>query len=869
MNPRRAKKFEPVSPRPVIRVLGSFPPRLAHSRTRARAAVVERMASPRGFASAAADQWRRDARVVGAPFDAGPRADAAATGGGGGTRPGMFAFGMKGARVPGEAKVPAGGAGAAAWDYVAGAPSILGAIPSFVVALVAASLCVVVAAAILWSALRVARFVSARVRDVALTAGAAVERFEECVGRSATLGIARVVIATASAVTRAVEGAEDLVSRAFFPLPAADDGGGDGGDPGRALGDAIGAAVARGIGVEGGGDGDGKRAREEAWRTIAEALASSSSRPNDDGAAAAAFTASFVEACELSFATTTTKSARTTTTAEKNEQTRGGINLKSGVDATTPGRASPSSSESSNENENPAAAATPAGTSGAPPPPPATPAAMSPPEVVEVEDAVPETPTAWTRGANGKGNASRPQTPGSWLKSWRRSFTPRSASARRRKGAAEKEPPTPAPSTAVKTQRERLAAARAARKGKEKDRSDAAAAAAAARESPNGVPSGASVPASASASASDPLMSSFAETLTAVASPPPPAPIAESPEPPPAPIAESPEPAETPSPSQWGVMPFFRGAAASASAMGSILSAASTADEKQLKIMDMAIRMRETLSKERANEIAEKNLSLSEMMLRLKRANVDIKGDANDIAAAANDIAAAALEGAAEDRAKTEASRALRETRAALADDFYAGLVVIFLASAVGGWRRAADAIAGIAGACPASSSAGGSWMWSYLTGGASGPLDYTLCVIRSLVGAAWGAALLALLGWKLLRYNVVTSFQSAPATVLLLVLGGGVGVVGKNAVSSLGGDGETWVRLWHGYCVLAAMSHWGASHVAGLMKRLGSVGSVAFHVALGGVIPFVVGAAPFDDVFAGIAREAMENVLGRTVAAT
>jgi hypothetical protein len=34
-------------------------------------------------------------------------------------------------------------------------------------------------------------------------------------------------------------------------------------------------------------------------------------------------------------------------------------------------------------------------------------------------------------------------------------------------------------------------------------------------------------------------------------------------------------------------------------------------------------------------------------------------------------------------------------------------------------------------------------------------------------------------------------------------------------------------------------------------------------------VIPFVVGAAPFDDVFAGIAREAMENVLGRTVAAT
>ena len=303
--------------------------------------------------------------------------------------------------------------------------------------------------------------------------------------------------------------------------------------------------------------------------------------------------------------------------------------------------------------------------------------------------------------------------------------------------------------------------------------------------------------------------------------------------------------------------------------MGSILSAASTADEKQLKIMDMAIRMRETLSKERANELAEKNLSLSEMMLRLKRANVDIKGDANDIAAAANDIAAAALEGAAEDRAKTEASRALRETRAALADDFYAGLVVIFLASAVGGWRRAADAIAGIAGACPASSSAGGSWMWSYLTGGASGPLDYTLCVIRSLVGAAWGAALLTLLGWKLLRYNVVTSFQSAPATVLLLVLGGGVGVVGKNAVSSLGGDGETWVRLWHGYCVLAAMSHWGASHVAGLMKRLGSVGSVAFHVALGGVIPFVVGAAPFDDVFAGIAREAMENVLGRTVAAT
>ena len=314
---------------------------------------------------------------------------------------------------------------------------------------------------------------------------------------------------------------------------------------------------------------------------------------------------------------------------------------------------------------------------------------------------------------------------------------------------------------------------------------------------------------------------------------------------------------------KYGRSPRGSARRAGANTMRGIMAVASAADDKQLKVLDLAVRMREVLSSERANDIAEKNLDLSARALETQRLNLSVLSENNELHSRANVIAAEQLEGIVADRRATAEEKALTETRAALADSFYAGLVVIFATTLAGGWRRAVAALTSVVSVCPAPA-ASTTWSglaWSYVGGGV-GPLDYAWCVAKSLVGAAWGGALFAVVAWKLLQHNVVTRFQAAPATVMLVVLGAGCGYVGRNAVDSLGGDGELWLRLWRAYVASAAAATWRAANVRRALARVGPAGRAAFHVALGGVFPFAVGALPFEDVFSALYLEASKNAL-------
>ena len=223
---------------------------------------------------------------------------------------------------------------------------------------------------------------------------------------------------------------------------------------------------------------------------------------------------------------------------------------------------------------------------------------------------------------------------------------------------------------------------------------------------------------------------------------------------------------------------------------------------RQLRVLDMAVRMREVLSSERANDIAEKRLTLSARALEAQRLNLDAAHEANELHSEANTIAKSSLQRKDVAARKAEAEKALGETRAALADAFYAGLVVVLCTTLAGGWRRAMAALDSVIGVCPRPAGgtgfSGAAWA---IVGGGPGPLDYAWCVTRAFVRAAWGGLLLLFVGWKLLQYNVVTNYQSAPAFVLLVVLGGGCGQLGRSAVDSLGGDGDLWLRMWAGTC--------------------------------------------------------------------
>ena len=339
---------------------------------------------------------------------------------------------------------------------------------------------------------------------------------------------------------------------------------------------------------------------------------------------------------------------------------------------------------------------------------------------------------------------------------------------------------------------------------------------------------------------------------------------------------------------EWGVaVPDAPGARASPLAALSpdadaVLAAASAADDKQLKVLDLAVRYREVLSSERANDIAEKHLSLNQRALETQRLNLNVLSEKNQLHHEANSLAAEKLEGDMKDRATALEEKQHAETLAFIADAFYAGLAVVFAATLAGGWRRAVAALSATVSVCPAppgwfrasgdAASAAAAeasasrtrfslsrTLWSYASGtGGPGPAEYVWCVAKSLVGAAWGGLVFALVGWKLLQYNVVTRFQAAPATVLLALLGFGCGHLGRTAVDALGGDGALWLKLWRSYVGFVAVCTWRARWVRGALDAAGPAGRAGFFFAVAAAAPFCVGAAPFEDVFAKLWVDAM-----------
>ena len=264
-----------------------------------------------------------------------------------------------------------------------------------------------------------------------------------------------------------------------------------------------------------------------------------------------------------------------------------------------------------------------------------------------------------------------------------------------------------------------------------------------------------------------------------------------------------------------------------------------------------------------ANDIAEKRLTLSREGVEAQRLNLDARTRRTNCTSEANTIAKSSLQRKDVAARKAEAEKALGETRAALADAFYAGLVVVLCTTLAGGWRRAMAALDSVIGVCPRPAGgtgfSGAAWA---IVGGGPGPLDYAWCVTRAFVRAAWGGLLLLFVGWKLLQYNVVTNYQSAPAFVLLVVLGGGCGQLGRSAVDSLGGDGDLWLRMWGGYMCAAAACTWRADFVTLVCGKIGPVGRLVFYAAFGALAPFCVGAAPFEDTFGAFAESLADRAM-------
>ena len=296
--------------------------------------------------------------------------------------------------------------------------------------------------------------------------------------------------------------------------------------------------------------------------------------------------------------------------------------------------------------------------------------------------------------------------------------------------------------------------------------------------------------------------------------------------------------------------------------MGGLIVSASEADEKQLKVLDLAVRMREVLSSERANDIAEKRLDMSARALEAQRLNLDVLHESNALNRSANALAAEKLESDASDRRAARADAALASYRAALADSFYAGLAVVLCTTLAGGWRRFLAAFSAVVGVCPAPThSTWASAAFDFVGGSFSdqqrvGPLER---VVRGQVRRGRGVG----------RGDAVVRGVEAHAVQRRDAVPGGAGdgalarpgrrVRGRRAKRGGGARGGRRAVVGAVAVVhlrrrlLRVAREW----IGRRLDRAGPVVRTAFHVALGGVLPFCVGAAPFEDVFAQVALEA------------
>lgn len=144
-------------------------------------------------------------------------------------------------------------------------------------------------------------------------------------------------------------------------------------------------------------------------------------------------------------------------------------------------------------------------------------------------------------------------------------------------------------------------------------------------------------------------------------------------------------------------------------------------------------------------------------------------------------------------------------------------------------------------------------WFYNSL----AGKLQAFVCHVSVTGRISFGLVLVAVVASSLLRRSVTSSSQAMPATILIIVLGGICGFIGKVSVDSLGGSGNQWWVVWGAFCFLHAIincftpSVWRLLHLSptGVKARFGLpfwIRQLAFHITLVLVLPVLAGLLPF-----------------------
>ena len=272
--------------------------------------------------------------------------------------------------------------------------------------------------------------------------------------------------------------------------------------------------------------------------------------------------------------------------------------------------------------------------------------------------------------------------------------------------------------------------------------------------------------------------------------------------------------------------------------------------EDELRVLELSVKMRDVLSKEKSNALREAQLSVERKQLEAKLAGLDLKKESNETMKTTNDMKRESLGF----KMKLNREKVFRED---VADALRTGLVVVCGALVYFGWNVIRDAWLNESEICYSSSSASSSSFslipsnLAYFFATFINRLEKLWCVSKTFAKAAITSVASLYCSKIVVKFGLLSGTNStvSPLSSIALTLGVGGGYLGRKFVRYLRGDEFAFLFLWTTYVAIIFLANESADRLGREILQ-STLRRVLFRFAFGFLVPIIVASVSFREAF-------------------
>ena len=271
--------------------------------------------------------------------------------------------------------------------------------------------------------------------------------------------------------------------------------------------------------------------------------------------------------------------------------------------------------------------------------------------------------------------------------------------------------------------------------------------------------------------------------------------------------------------------------------------------EDELRVLELSVKMRDVLSKEKSNALREARLSVERKQLEAKLAGLDLKKESNETMKTTNDMKRESLEF----KMKLNREKVFRED---VADALRTGLVVVCGALVYFGWNVIRDAWLNESEICYSSSASSSSFSLipsnlAFFFATFINRLEKLWCVSKTFAKAAITSVASLYCSKIVVKFGLLSGTNStvSPLSSIALTLGVGGGYLGRKFVRYLRGDETSFLALWTMYVAIVFLANESASRLGREILQ-STLRRVLFRFIVGFLVPIIVASVPFREAF-------------------